>query len=139
MLCCLGRPSAKDENEDPSFAEVQKRLRERKEAKRAARRVEYEWQLAEEAAKNKAEEEENARKKAAINAELEALLAKKAELEELSNPMEPKPEPVKETVSSSGWGSFVVPIGWHIKGEYLVQDNKEPEAMKDFKYELEYK
>jgi hypothetical protein len=85
------------------------------------------------------EKEERERKKAEINTELQALMAKKAELEEgSSKPAELKTELVEETAASSGWSDFIAPIGWHFKCEYLVSDDKVPEANKNIDYELEY-
>jgi hypothetical protein len=84
------------------------------------------------------EKEENEQEKATIDTKPQALLAKKAELEQPSKPAEPKLEPVEETVASSvWWGNFVAPIGFHLEGEYLVQDDEEPVA-KNIEYELEY-
>jgi hypothetical protein len=105
-------------------------------AQRAERK---EWITKEDAERAKREKEEKERKKAAIEAELQALIAKKAKLEEgSSKPTEPKTEPVEETAAPSGWSDFIAPIGWHLEGKYLVQDDEEPEANKNIEYELEY-
>jgi hypothetical protein len=98
---------------------------------RAARRAERREQIARE------EAAEKERKKAAIDAELQALMAKKAELDA---PAEPKREPVEEMgVSAEFLADFACPPGFHVGGQFLVQDDKQPEADKDIKYELEYK
>jgi hypothetical protein len=106
----------------------------------AARRAERKEQVVrEDAERVKREKEEKERKKAAIKAELQAFMAKKAELEEgLSKPTEPKTELVEETAAPSGWSDFIAPIGWHFKGKYLVQDDEEPEVNMNIEYELEY-
>ncbi|KAJ7305600.1 hypothetical protein DFH08DRAFT_824902 [Mycena albidolilacea] len=77
-------------------------------------------------------------KKDAIKAELQAVMTKKAELKEA--PVEPKTEPVEGmAVSATFLSEFVVPVGFHMEGPCLVQDDKEPEATKNIDYELEYK
>jgi hypothetical protein len=78
---------------------------------------------------------EDAEKKAALDAEIQKLMAKKAELE---GPAEPKEEPIEEeAVSATFLYDFVAPPGFRLEGKYLVID-KNSEANKDFEYELEY-
>ncbi|KAJ7349402.1 hypothetical protein DFH08DRAFT_959553 [Mycena albidolilacea] len=100
----------------------------------AARKAERRERVAREEAERAAEKE---RKKAELEAELQALMAKKAALEE--TPVEPKTEPVEETaVSVDCLNNFVVPIGFHMEGQFLVQDDEVPEATKNIEYNLEY-
>jgi hypothetical protein len=78
---------------------------------------------------------EEAEKKAAIDAEIQKLMAKKAELEA---PVELKKEPVEELVLSADFmATFPCPPGFHLVDGYLVI-NEESDAHKDFDYELEY-
>jgi hypothetical protein len=64
-------------------------------------------------------------------------MAKKAELEK---PAEPKTEPVEETaVSAAFLYDFVAPAGFYMEGQYLVQDDEQPEENKNIEYKLEYK
>jgi hypothetical protein len=74
--------------------------------------------------------------KAAIETELQALMAKKAEL---NAPVEPKTEPVEEAaVSATFLYNFVAPAGFHLEGRYLVID-EDSEVNTNIDYELEYK
>ncbi|KAJ7356542.1 hypothetical protein DFH08DRAFT_953881 [Mycena albidolilacea] len=98
-----------EEANDAAMAEIKKRGEER-----AAQKAERREQIARE------EVEEKERKRAAIDAELQALMAKKAELE---NPQKPKLEPVEETIELSNSGVFQVLAGFHIEGDYLVLDD----------------
>jgi hypothetical protein len=102
-------------------------------ARKAERRERIVREDAERAEKDRAEKEQ---KKAEINAELQALMAKKAGLEK---PTKPKTEPVEETVVSATFlYDFVVPAGFHMEGQYLVQDDEQLEENKNINYELEY-
>ncbi|KAJ7334226.1 hypothetical protein DFH08DRAFT_814250 [Mycena albidolilacea] len=98
-----------EEANDAAMAEIKKRREER-----AARKVERKEQIARE------EVEEKERKRAAIDAKLQALMAKKAELD---SPQKPKLEPVEETIESSSSEVFQVLTGFHIEGNYLVVDD----------------
>jgi predicted phage gp36 major capsid-like protein len=91
-------------------------------ARKAERRDRITREDMERVERDRAEKEQ---KKAEIDAELQALIAKKAELEK---PTEPKTEPVEETAASSGWSDFIAPHGWHLEGKYLVQDDEVPDA-----------
>jgi hypothetical protein len=78
---------------------------------------------------------EDAEKKAAINAEIQKLMAKKAELEA---PVEPKEEPVERMVPSADFmATFPCPPGFKLVDGYLEID-EESEVNKDVDYELEY-
>ncbi|KAJ7303051.1 hypothetical protein DFH08DRAFT_977254 [Mycena albidolilacea] len=98
-----------EEANNAAMAEIKKRGEER-----AARKAERRERIARE------EAEKKERERAAIDAELQALMAKKAALE---NSQKPKPEPVEETIESSSSDVFQVPTGFHIEGDYLVLDD----------------
>jgi hypothetical protein len=99
-------------------------------AERAAQRAERKERIAREEA---AEKEQ---KKAAIDTELQALMAKKAELDA---PVEPKKEPVEEMgVSAEFLANFPCPPSFHMEGQFLVQDDEQLEVDKDIAYKLEY-
>jgi hypothetical protein len=81
---------------------------------KAERRERIVREEAEEVERNRLEKE---RKKAAIDAELQALMAKKAEL---NAPVEPKMEPVEETGMSAGFlADFACLPGFHMEGQFL--------------------
>ncbi|KAJ7323998.1 hypothetical protein DFH08DRAFT_969004 [Mycena albidolilacea] len=98
-----------EEANDAAMVEIKKRGEER-----AARKAERREQIVRE------EVEKKERERAAIDAELQALMAKKAALE---NSQKPKLEPVEETIESSSSDVFQVPTGFHIEGDYLVLDD----------------
>ncbi|KAJ7356528.1 hypothetical protein DFH08DRAFT_953870 [Mycena albidolilacea] len=98
-----------EEANDAAMAEIKKRGEER-----AAWKAERREQIARE------EVEEKEWQRAVIDAELHALMAKKAELDK---PQKPKTELVEETVSTSSNEMFQVPAGFHIEGDYLVLDD----------------
>jgi hypothetical protein len=96
---------------------------------RAARKQERKEWIAREDAEKKAKEQ------AAIDAEIQKLMAKKAELDA---PAEPKEEPVEGMVPSADFmATFPCPPGFRLVEGYLVMD-EESDAHKDFDYELEY-
>ncbi|KAJ7794971.1 hypothetical protein B0H14DRAFT_3496503 [Mycena olivaceomarginata] len=103
---------------------------------RAARKLERKEQIArEEAEKKEKKRLETERQKAAIDAELQALMAKKAEL---NAPVELKEEPVEEMVVSAEFlADFSCPAGFHMEGGYLVVD-EDSEVNTNIDYELEY-
>jgi hypothetical protein len=82
---------------------------------RAARKLERKEQIAREEVEEKERKRlETERKKAAIDAELQALMAKKAELDASA---EPKEEPVEEMVVSAEFlADFPCPAGFHMEG-----------------------
>jgi hypothetical protein len=78
---------------------------------------------------------EDAEKKAAIDAEIEKLMAKKAKLDA---PVEPKEEPVEGMVPAADFlATFPCPPGFNLVDGYLVID-EESDAHKDVDYKLEY-
>jgi hypothetical protein len=124
----------KEEHEEvnhAALAELQKRRLER-----VARKLERKEQIMrEEAEKKEKKRLETERQKATIDAELQALMAKKAELDA---PTEPKEEPVEEmAVSAEFLADFPCPPGFHMEGQYLVVDENSG-VNADIDYELEY-
>jgi hypothetical protein len=101
----------------------------------AARKLERKEQIArEEVEKKEKKRLEAERQKAPIDAELQALMAKKAEL---NAPMELKTEPVEEVAVSATLCNFVAPAGFHLERQYLVVD-EDSEVNTNIEYELEY-
>jgi hypothetical protein len=123
----LIRMTIKEEREEANDAAMEELKKCRLE--RAARKLARKEQIARE------EAEEKEKRRAAIDTKLQALMAKKAELDK---PLEPKPEPVEEeAVSATFLSDFVAPPGFRLEGKYLVVD-EDSEANKDFEYKLEY-
>jgi hypothetical protein len=130
----LIRMTIKEEHEEANeaaLAELQKRGSER-----VARKAERKERIAREEAEEKEKKRlEMERKKAVIEVELQALMAKKAELKV---PSEPKKELVEEMIVSAEFlAEFPCPAGFHMEGQYLVVD-EDSEVNKDINYELEY-
>jgi hypothetical protein len=123
----LIRMTIKEEREEANNAAMEELKKCRLE--RAAQKLARKEQIAKE------EAEEKEKRRAAIDAKLQALMAKKAELDK---PLEPKLEPVEEeAVSATFLSDFVAPPGFCLEGKYLVVD-EDSEANKDFEYKLEY-
>jgi putative protein kinase ArgK-like GTPase of G3E family len=117
----------KEEDEEANLA-VATALKNRG-LERVARKLERKEQIAREEAEKKEKE------RAAIDAELQKLMAKKAEL---NAPAEPKKEPVEEMVPSAEFmATFPCLPGFNLVDGYLVID-EESDVHKDFDYELEY-
>ncbi|KAJ7352240.1 hypothetical protein DFH08DRAFT_805517 [Mycena albidolilacea] len=117
----------KEEDEDANLAEALA-LKKRGE-EQAARKKERKERAARE------EAEKKAREQAAIDAEIQKLMVKKAEL---NAPVEPKEEPVEGMVPSADFmATFPCPPGFRLVEGYLVID-EESDAHKDIDYELEY-
>jgi hypothetical protein len=123
----LIRMTVKKEDEEANIAattELKKRGLER-----AVQKQERKDRITREDAEKKAKEQ------AAINAEIQKLIAKKAELDA---PVEPKEEPVEGMVPSADFmAMFPCPPGFNLVDGYLVID-EESDAHKDFDYKLEY-
>ncbi|KAJ7720736.1 hypothetical protein B0H14DRAFT_3625492 [Mycena olivaceomarginata] len=119
----------KEEDMEADAAAMQRIVEKSKEwaawkaERRAAATALAEEEAAEEAEKKKAKEEK-VWKKAAIDTELTALIARRAKLEAPSKPKETKPEPRKAALLTSD--KFVAPPGWHIEGKYLIEDEEMP-------------
>jgi hypothetical protein len=93
------------------------------------------WKLARREWIAREEAEEKEKERAAIDAELHKLMAKKAELDA---PAELKKEPVEEMVATAEFmAEFPCLPSFHLERGYLVLD-EESDAHKDFEYELEY-
>ncbi|KAJ7368948.1 hypothetical protein DFH08DRAFT_947834 [Mycena albidolilacea] len=98
----------------------------------------------EEAEKAEKAREEKERQKAKMEAQLKTLKAQKAKLEEskelkMELVEEAAASSFEEMAASSFLSDFVAPIGWHLEGGILVEDDEVPEAIKNIDYELEYK
>jgi hypothetical protein len=119
----LIRMTVKKEDEEANIAAVTEL--EKRGLERAARKQQRKDQIA----------WEDVEKKAAIDVEIEKLMAKKAELDA---PVEPKEEPVEGMVPAADFmATFPCPPGFNLVDGYLVID-EESDAHKDVDYELEY-
>jgi hypothetical protein len=114
----------KEEDEDANLAEAM--ALKKRGLERAARKQEWkEWAVREEA-------EKKAREQPAIDAEIQKLMAKKAELDA---PVEPKEEPVEGMVPSADFmATFPCLPSFNLVDGYLVID-EESDAHKDVDYE----
>jgi hypothetical protein len=119
----LIRMTVKKEDKEANIAAVTEL--EKRGLERAARKQQRKDQIA----------WEDVEKKAAIDVEIEKLMAKKAELDA---PVEPKEEPVEGMVPAADFmATFPCPPGFNLVDGYLVID-EESDAHKDVDYELEY-
>jgi hypothetical protein len=119
----LIRMTVKKEDEEANIATAMEL--KRRGLERAARKQERKDRIA----------REDAEKKAAIDAEIQKLMAKKAELEA---PVEPKEEPVEGMVPLADFmATFPCLPSFRLVEGYLVID-EESDAHKDIDYELEY-
>jgi hypothetical protein len=113
----------KEEDEEANLAEAT--ALKKRGLERAARKEQIAWE----------DVEKKEKEQAAIDAEIQKLMAKKAELDA---PAEPKEEPVEGMVLSANFmATFPCPPGFRLVEGYLVMDD-ESDAHKDFDYELDY-